>query len=394
MTMHRVLLLLFLAQCALARLKPRFSFSDQEDAVAWSEDVLKLKKQYDSKNEKEALAARKEVATLSREWREEFDVKWSTKLLQKKLKVFTDNLWYVGEKNVELAKAKSPWWVSQGKFADLTFSQFRREYLIEDLKVPKLDFDLEDLKIRLFRCFDWRDEDVVTAVRNQGACGSCWAFAAIATIESRYLIENGETVDENPINLSEQQLVDCVRSPRRDLNNDRYDSGGCTGGWSEEAMEYVRQHNVTYESAYPYTASNGVCNQNPLDGSSPEPAMTLGGPNPGWTGYSGGNSTIIKSLLAVSPVANYIRVENGFQLYNGGVMDTACAGQGINHATAIVGYCNSKLLFGNFNYWIVKNSWGTRWGEDGYYRIQTRRSGAGICESQSSIFQPTIPTEA
>eukprot|EP00889_Picochlorum_renovo_P001968 jgi/Picre1/28998/NNA_004392.t1 len=207
MTMHRVLLLLFLAQCALARLKPSFSFSDQEDAVAWSEDVLKLKKQYDSKNEKEALAARKE----------------------KKLKVFTDNLWYVGEKNVELAKAKSPWWVSQGKFADLTFSQFRREYLIEDLKVPKLDFDLEDLKIRLFRCFDWRDEDVVTAVRNQRACGSCWAFAAIATIESRYLIENGETVDENPINLSEQQLVDCVRSPRRDLNNDRYTSNGCSG---------------------------------------------------------------------------------------------------------------------------------------------------------------------
>lgn len=386
--------MLFLAHCALARVKPIFSFSDQEDAIKWSKDVLNLKRQYDSKKKEEALAARKEVATLSREWRKKFDVEWPRKTVQEKLEVFTDNLWYVAEKNVKLAESKRPWWVSQGKFADLTFSQFRRNYLIDDLYRPKKDFLLEDLRIKLFDCLDWRKEDVVTGVRNQGACGSCWAFAAIATIESRYLIENGETVSDNPINLSEQQLVDCVSSPRRDLSNDRYDSDGCGGGYSNEAMEYVRQHNVTYESAYPYTASDGVCDQNPRDGSSPEPAVTLGGPNPGWSFYSGGNSTLIKSLLAVSPVVNYIRVENAFQVYDGGVMDTPCAGANVNHATTIVGYCTSKFLFGNFNYWIVKNSWGNGWGEDGYYRIPIVGNGNGVCRSQSSIFQPTVPEDA
>ena len=208
-------------------------------------------------------------------------------------------------------------------------------------------------------------------------------------MESRYLIEKGETVADNPINLSEQQIVDCARSPRRDVSNNPYDSAGCSGGWSSEAMEYIRQHNVTYESSYPYTASNGRCRQNV--GRS---AVTLAGPDPGWRYYSGGNATLIKSLIAVSPVVNYLRVENGFQLYNGGVLTTPCVNQGVNHATAIVGYCTSKLLFGNFNYWIVKNSWGDTWGENGFYKIPIIRNSPGLCQSQANIFQPTVPVDA
>lgn len=154
-------------------------------------------------------------------------------------------------------------------------------------------------------------------------------------------------------------------------------------------MEYVRQHNVTYESVYPYTASNGRCRQNV--GRS---AVTLSGPNPGWSYYSGGNATLIKSLIAVSPVVNYLRVESGFQLYNGGVLTTPCVNQGVNHATAIVGYCTSRLLFGNFNYWIVKNSWGDTWGENGFYKIPILSNSPGLCQSQANIFQPTVPVDA
>lgn len=183
--------------------------------------------------------------------------------------------------------------------------------------------------------------------------------------------------------------MDCVSSPRRDLSNRRYDSDGCDGGWTDEALEYILQHNVTYESSYPYTASEGTCDQN-VRGD----AITLSNPSPGWSLYSGGNATIIKSMLATSPVANYIRVENPFQFYNGGVMDTACTGSNINHATTIVGYCTSKLLFGEMNYWIVKNSWGDDWGDNGYYRIPVMDNSPGICNSQSSIFQPTVPVDA
>lgn len=168
--MYRFVVLLLLANVALSKVKPIFDFSDQEDAIAWSRDVLKLKEQYDSKDKKKASAARKEVAELSRQWREYFGIKWPKKNVKSLLERFTENLWSVGEKNVALAAKKSSWWMSLGKFADLSFDQFKRKYLIDDIKLPKLDINLEDLKIKLFDCLDWRQKNVVTAVKNQQVC--------------------------------------------------------------------------------------------------------------------------------------------------------------------------------------------------------------------------------
>ena len=166
--MYRIVIFLLLVSPAYAAIKPTFSFSNQEDAIAWSEEVLKLEKQYKSDDKEQALKAREQVARLSREWREYFKVKWPTKQVSTLFRQFTENLWYVGRKNVLLARKKEPWWVSQGKFADLSFEQFKRKYLPEELKYPRRKLNIKDLKIRLFKCFDWRKKGVVTDVRNQG----------------------------------------------------------------------------------------------------------------------------------------------------------------------------------------------------------------------------------
>lgn len=165
--MYRIVLFLALLNSAFA-IKPTFSFSNQEDALAWSKEVLRLEKQYKSEDKKAALQAREEVVRLSREWREYFRVKWPKKEVSSLFRQFTENLWYVGGKNVRLAEKQEPWWVSQGKFADLSFEQFKRKYLAEELRYPKRQLDIKDLMIKLFNCFDWRNKDVVTDVRNQG----------------------------------------------------------------------------------------------------------------------------------------------------------------------------------------------------------------------------------
>lgn len=168
--MYRFVFLLLLARYAFATVQPVFSFKNQEAAIKWSGEVLKLKERYDSKDKKEASEAREEVVELSRQWREEFDVKWPTKDLDSKLEVFADNLWFVGGTNVELAEDKRPWWTSLGKFADLKFSEFKRRFLVDDLLVPKVDINLEKLRIKLFDCLDWRKKNVVTSVKEQAVC--------------------------------------------------------------------------------------------------------------------------------------------------------------------------------------------------------------------------------
>ncbi len=160
-------------------------------------------------------------------------------------------------------------------------------------------------------------------------CGSCWAFAAAAALESRYLIKKGLNAATNNINLSEQQLVDCVRSPRTNTAGAAYNSGGCGGGWSTEAMDYVRKYNVTMETSYtPYTATNGVCKQQVLTlTGNLASSLKQNNPDPGYYAVKSSNVTALKQAIKYTPLAFYMRVEGGFQLYSGGVYSTPCTGK-------------------------------------------------------------------
>lgn len=188
--------------------------------------------------------------------------------------------------------------------------------------------------------WDWREHEGVTPVKNQGSCGSCWAFGTVAPLESQIKIACGQTVD-----LSEQYLVSC--------NPYGY---GCNGGWFT-AHNMHKPPGAVLESAFPYRAANVTC----------------GGPysHPyyidGWA-YIGSSSSvpataaIKQAILNYGPVAAAVAVNSAFQYYRSGIFDGTYTG--INHAVTLVGWDDTG------GYWILKNSWGTGWGENGYMRIK------------------------
>ena len=174
----------------------------------------------------------------------------------------------------------------------------------------------------------------MNAVKNQGTCGSCWAFAATATLEGRYAIKKGSKVT-----LAEQQMVDCATA-----------CNGCNGGWASRALQYVQSAGGQMSaSSYPYRNVKGACK------------FSSGSVKAKVSAVSGVSDA--KSALSSGPVAIYLEATNAFQAYGGGIFNGVC-GQ-YNHAVTAVGWGTS----GSTEYWIVRNSWGSGWGESGHIRI-------------------------
>ena len=179
---------------------------------------------------------------------------------------------------------------------------------------------------------DWRSK--MNPVRNQGSCGSCWSFAATAAFEGRYAIKKGSKVE-----LAEQQMVDCSTA-----------NGGCGGGWSSKALQYIQTIGGQMSRAsYPYTGVKGSCKF-----SASKVAAKI-------SAVSG--VAVAKSAVASGPVAVYLEAGATFQGYGGGIFNGVC-GQ-YNHAVTVVGWGAS----GASEYWIIRNSWGTGWGESGHIRV-------------------------
>jgi cathepsin L len=202
--------------------------------------------------------------------------------------------------------------------------------------------------------WDWRDQGAVQVVKDQGQCGSCWAFASIGAEESMFFINIGTLY-----NLSEQDLVDC----------DVYDSG-CEGGSFEGAYFYVYDYQDGYfstEDQYPYTAQDGNCAY--VQG----PAYltdfgTLANPT---------EANLLAVVYDYGPVACAIDAShNSFQLYTTGIYDEpACSSEDLDHGILTVGYGTQDAT----DYWIVKNSWGTSWGQAGYiWMSRNKNNQCGI----------------
>ncbi|AKR14108.1 cathepsin [Dasychira pudibunda nucleopolyhedrovirus] len=197
--------------------------------------------------------------------------------------------------------------------------------------------------------FDWRQFNKVTSVKNQGVCGACWAFATLGSLESQFAIKYNRL-----INLSEQQFIDCDRV-----------NAGCDGGLLHTAFESAMEMGgVQMESDYPYETANGQCRINP---------------NRFVVGVRSCRRYIVvfeeklKDLLrAVGPIPVAIDASDIVN-YRRGIM-RQCANHGLNHAVLLVGYAVEN----NIPYWILKNTWGTDWGEDGYFRVQQNINACGI----------------
>ncbi len=200
---------------------------------------------------------------------------------------------------------------------------------------------LPELKLKqgcvsTLKSFDWRHFKKVTPVRNQGACGSCWAFAALGAYEGNYAIRNTSL-----INASEQDLLSCSGA------------GSCKGGWWGPSFDYLIATGVAREADYPYTASDSPC-QNPT--SRPYRAVAWG-----FVVDGGGVPTIAQmkaALCQYGPLAVAVRATPAFQAYTGGVFDETDP-LPINHGVTLIGWDDEK---GDYGAWLIKNSWGPWWG--------------------------------
>ncbi len=204
------------------------------------------------------------------------------------------------------------------------------------------------------KAFNWRDMKMMTPVKNQQQCGSCWAFSGMAVYESVYKIMHGKELD-----LSEQYVVDCLEGVT--AANVKADCGSCSGGNVPFLFRTLVTSGAALESQFPYQGINTSCSKKNAD-------MPYKVRKQGYVSYKPSSVKEIKEAICkYGPVYSSLKVTNLFQAYGGGVYDEKVPVTGpmdTNHAIVIVGWDDSKGA------WLVRNSWSEQWGEDGYVWVQ------------------------
>jgi C1A family cysteine protease len=262
--------------------------------------------------------------------------------------VFKNNIW-------NLSKKKNPYYKSGvTKYSDWTAEELKS---LGGLKpgfatrlAPATNFTSK--RQTPPSSYDWRDYSKVTSVKDQGNCGSCYAFTAAAAVESMVLIDSSTTYD-----LSEQQIIDC---------SDGYQNDGCNGGFPWEAVNYYRDDGAQSESSYPYIESDGIsCGYDSND--------VVVTPT-GYNVVTNSESSLQMAVWTIGPIM--IAIEStGLAYYTSDVFDCGSGPFAPDHTVLIIGW-GTDSTYGDF--WWAKNSWGNNWGYGGYFKLKRGTMACGM----------------
>lgn len=250
-------------------------------------------------------------------------------------------------------EAQTDYTVAVNEFADLTAAEFKATF--NGLKPEDIMHASPVEEVLPTSPIDWQAKGAVTPVKNQGQCGSCWAFSTTGGVEGMNFIAKGSLVG-----LSEQQLVDCAGSQG---------NMGCNGGLMDYGFAYIQKNSgICTESSYPYTARDGSCKSSSCTAS--------GSTVSAWTDVRSGSSSALGSQLESGPVSVAIEADqSAFQFYSSGILTGVC-GTNLDHGVLLTGFGTDGPT--GLQYWRVKNSWGSSWGEAGYIRMVAGKNECGI----------------
>lgn len=276
--------------------------------------------------------------------------------------IWESNLKHVHAHNLESDMGQHGFTLGMNEYADLTSAEFVKQmnkHLGRNQTARQGSLFMAPENYELPAKMDWRDSGYVTPIKNQGQCGSCWAFSTTGSLEGQHFKKSGKLVS-----LSEQNLVDC--SPK---------NSGCEGGLMDLAFEFIKSEGgIDTEQSYPYTATDDKCAFKPAD---------VGATVTGYVDVPSMNEdALLQAAASIGPISVAIDASHfSFQMYRNGVYkEPRCSPTQLDHGVLVVGY---GTLDGE-DYWLVKNSWGESWGMDGYIMMSRNKNNQCGIATQAS----------